>query len=91
MNAVYLDGVKRTDAHCKATHPRHAYYEHRTGLLLLGRPIRSNFYVYKMAASDGEALNAMLSRGVRESEVLAFLKRVEIRWSQRIDRDGFEE
>lgn len=74
-----------------ATHPEFAYFSSAPDyrLLLFGRPLRVNFYVYKLPADRGRELGEMLDRA-SDDQIYAFAEKHEIRWTQRVNPDGYE-
>lgn len=81
------------------THPDFGYWEPNTGVLRFGRPIRSNFYVYKFTLADAKELVAKLeAEGWEPSghgrlpsdEVMAWVEKNKQPWSQQMNRAGYE-
>lgn len=74
------------------THPEYVYVILQgAGIISVGRPIRGNFYCYKLERKHAEVLRQLFeTAGNLNSTVAVYLKKHELKWSHRIDRDGRE-
>lgn len=84
------------------THPNFVYCEpHHTGVLYRGRPVRSNYKVYKLPIECADQLEKLMEAGSPThgpaaksagdvESLMLFIKTYEIRWSQAVNRAGHE-
>ena len=74
------------------THPDYVYcIVQGVGIIREGRPIRGNFYCYKLDRVHAAALHELFDGpGSTSGEVGAFLHKYELRWCHDMDQDGFE-
>ena len=75
------------------THPGYIYVICQgAGIIREGRPIRGNFYCYKLPAGHLSVVEGLFERlGSTHSETLAYLALHEKQWSHRVDAFGREE
>lgn len=75
------------------THPGYIYVVCQgAGIIRMGRPIRGNFYCYKLPAGHLQVVEDLFDRlGSTHSETLRYLTTHEKRWSQRVDIHGRED
>jgi hypothetical protein len=74
------------------THPSYVYcIVQGAGIISEGRPIRGNFYCYKLGKEHAPTLHRLFEGpGSRSDETGAFLHKHELRWCHDMDQDGFE-
>jgi len=74
------------------THPEYVYIVLQgAGIISEGRPIRGNFYCYKLERRHAKVLEQLFeTAGNLSSTVAAYLAKHEIKWSHQVDRDGYE-
>jgi len=75
------------------THPGYAYVILQgAGYVQYGRPIRGNFYAYKIPAGLGPTVERYLEdEGPGSPDLAMLLHKNEIRWTHRVDAYGREE
>lgn len=88
----------------RQTHPNFVYCEPmHTGVVYRGRPIRSNYKVHKLVIHKADELEQLMegitplsfppgnvSTSSDAETLMRFIEQHEVRWSQRVDRDGRE-
>ena len=74
------------------THPNYVYcILQGAGIVSPGRPIRGNFYCYKLKRRDERELRRRVDEyGSGSEETLYFVTKHAIQWSQRMDPRGYE-
>jgi len=75
------------------THPGFIYVVCQgAGIISIGRPIRGNFYCFKLDEDHEEEVRRLFDGpGSCAPETLEYLNKHERRWSHRIDHEGREE
>lgn len=76
----------------KETHPEFVYVICQgAGIVREGRPIRGNFYCYKLPRECAGHVRDLFDRlGSQNSVTMEYLERWQIRWSHRVDHRGYE-
>lgn len=74
------------------THPDYIYVVLQgAGIISEGRPIRGNFWCYKLHKRHTAKVEKLFTKyGSESPEVIEFVSRQEVKWSQVIDNEGRE-
>ncbi len=74
------------------THPEYVYcILQGAGIIRRGRPIRGNFHCYKLPVEHAPELERLFEKhGSGHESVGRFIDAHKIKWSQRVDHNGYE-